>query len=133
MLETGAMKHALIIEDNFVIALMLQEHLEAGGYASVDIATTQAQAIALAEHRCPDFITADDRLEHGSGVDAIRHICRDKMIPLIFIVADPANVEQALPNALLLLKPFSHAALVAAIEDAETIPRLLAKSEGNLQ
>jgi two-component system, response regulator PdtaR len=120
------LKHALIIEDNFLIALMLQEHLEANGYDTLDIAATQAQAIALAERRCPDLITADDNLEHGSGVEAIRHICRDNAIPVIFIVADPTNVKSSLPNALLLLKPFSQAALASAIKVAEKSPSTFA-------
>jgi two-component system, response regulator PdtaR len=115
-------KHALIIEDHFLIALMLQEYLEENGYDTSDIAATQAQAIALAEQRCPDLITADDKLEHGTGVEAIRHICRDNTIPVIFIVADPANVQSSLPNALVLLKPFSEAALASAVQAAERTP-----------
>ena len=122
------MKHALIIEDNFLIALMIREHLEECGYDTVDIATSQAQAIVLAEQRCPDLITADDRLEPGSGIEAIRHICRDNAIPVIFIVADPENVERSLPNALLLLKPFSEAALASAIQSAEKTPFALLMS-----
>lgn len=79
------MKHALIIEDNALIALMIRDYLEECGYDSVDLASTQGEAIQLAEQRCPDLITADDSLEHGSGVEAIRHICRGKAIPVIFI------------------------------------------------
>ena len=86
------------------------------------------QAIVLAEQRCPDLITADDRLEPGSGIEAIRHICRDNAIPVIFIVADPENVERSLPNALLLLKPFSEAALASAIQSAEKTPFALLMS-----
>ena len=120
------MKHALIIEDQLVIALMIQDYLEARGYGSFDIATTQAEAIHFAEQRCPDLITADDRLDHGSGVQAIRHICRDMAIPVVFIVADPANVEMTLPDAILLLKPFSNASLATAIALAEAAPLVLA-------
>ena len=120
------MKHALIIEDSPVIAMMLQDHLEVCGYTTADIAVTQAQAITFAEHRCPDIITADDRLEHGSGVEAIRHICRDQAIPVIFIVAVPENVEETLPNALTLQKPFSEAALNDAIREARERPMICA-------
>ena len=113
------MKHALIIEDNAIIALMLREFLEGHGYDSVDLASTQAQAIKLAERRCPDLITADDRLEQGSGVEATRHICRDRAIPVIFITADPVDVDKRLPNALYLLKPFSEECLARAIQAAD--------------
>lgn len=126
MLETDAMRHALVIEDNPLIALMLQDHLEARGFETVDVAVTQAQAISFAKERCPHLITADDSLDDGSGVEAIRRICRDVAIPVIVIVADRANVERELPNALLLLKPFSEAALASAIQDAEKAPFLYA-------
>lgn len=106
-LEGDAVKHALIIEDIALIAEMLRDYLEECGYKTVDLAKTQGEAIQLAERRCLDLITADDRLEHGSGIEAIRHICHDRAIPVIFIVADPTNLERALPNALLLQKPFS--------------------------
>lgn len=114
-----AVKHALIIEDNALIAVMIRDYLEECGYDSVDFAITQGEAIQLAERRCPDLITADDSLEHGSGVEAIGHICRDRAIPVIFIVADPTNVERTLPNALFLQKPFSERALARAIQAAE--------------
>ena len=120
------MKHALVIEDNALIAEMIRDYLEDCGYDSVDLANTQAEAIKLAERRCPDLITADDRLETGSGVEAVRHICHDKAIPVIFIVADPTNVRRALPNALLLQKPFSEIALASAIQVAEEAPQLFA-------
>ena len=117
------MKHALIIEDNALIAVMIRDYLEECGYVSFELASTQGEAIQFAERRCPDLITADDRLEHGSGVEAIRHICHDSAIPVIFIVADPTNVRRALPNALLLQKPFSERALAIAIQAAEKVPQ----------
>ena len=122
-LEGDAVKHALIIEDNALIAVMIRDYLEECGYVSFDLASTQGEAIQFAERRCPDLITADDRLESGSGVEAIRHICHDRAIPVIFIVADPTNVRRALPNALLLQKPFSERALAIAIQAAEKVPQ----------
>lgn len=47
------MKHALIIEDNPLIVLMLQDHLEVCGYDTVDVATSQAQAISLPRSGAP--------------------------------------------------------------------------------
>ena len=92
------MKHALIIEDHQLIAVMIKDYLEECGYATVDLATSQGEAIAQARQRCPHLITADDRLEDGSGVQAILQICRDRAIPGVFIVADTTNVEQAIPK-----------------------------------
>lgn len=121
----SVVKHALIIEDNSLIVLMIQDHFRGCGY-SFDVAVSQAKAIQFAEQRCPDFITAEDNLESGSGVEAIRHICRGKAIPVIFIVADPRNVTSEIPDALVLQKPFSQAALAIAIRGAEKAPLLCA-------
>lgn len=119
------MKHALVIEDFYLIASMLQDCLKDYGYTTVDVASSQAQAIEMAEQRCPDLITADDRLEQGTGIEAIRHICRDQAIPVVFIVADETNVKKMLPDAILLLKPYSESALAAAIKLAEATPFVL--------
>ena len=121
------MKHALIIEDNELIAVMIRDYLEECGYGSVDLASTQAAAVELAGLRCPDLITADDRLEFGSGIEAIQQICGDRAIPVIFITADSEDLERALPKALFLLKPFSEQALARAIQAAEKVPLICGK------
>ena len=109
------MKHALIIEDHPVIASTIEDELRDCGYASVDIAVSQDEAIRLAEEKCPDLITVDERLDDGSGVAAIRHICRDKAIPVVFITAVPMEVSLVIPDAVILEKPFSTRLLSTAI------------------
>ena len=109
------MKHALIIEDRMVIALMIEDELAEFGYASAAIATSQKSAIELAEERCPDLITADDSLENGSGIAAVRHICRDQQIPVVFITGEPQHIQEAVPGAVILDKPFTHSGLARAI------------------
>lgn len=109
------MKHALIIEDQSVIALAIQDELRDVGYTSAEIAVSEKEAIRLAQARCPDLITVDEGLEDGSGIDAIRHICRDKAIPVIFITAAPDRIKAAIPDAVILEKPFSHQHLSSAI------------------
>jgi CheY-like chemotaxis protein len=109
------MKHALIIEDRAVIALMIEDELAEFGYKSAAKATSQTQAIVLSEQRCPDLITADDGLSEGSGIAAVRHICRNQAIPVVFITGDPRSIEDAIPDAVILEKPFSHSGLGSAI------------------
>ncbi len=117
-------KHALIIEDQPVIALAIQDELRDCGYESADIAITEAEAIRRAEEKCPDLITVDERLDDGSGIAAIRHICRDKAIPVIFITASPDQIKAAVPDAVILEKPFSHRNLSSAILKAVKGARL---------
>lgn len=121
----GTVKHVLIIEDNSLIAKMIGEHLRDSGFTSSDFAQTQDEAIHLAAQRRPDLITSDDRLRQGSGVEAVRSICHREPIPVVFVVADPAHVQETIPNAIVLLKPFSGESLEIAIQTAEKQPLIL--------
>lgn len=116
------MKHALIIEDNHLIAMMIEQELVEHGYLSVEVATSQAQAVELAKARCPDLITVDDKLDSGTGVETIRQICRDRAIPVVFITAEPDTVKTTLPDAIIISKPFSRPQIAAAIEAAVKAP-----------
>ncbi len=118
------MKHALIIEDHPVIASTIEDELRDCGYASADIAISQAEAIRMAEDRCPDLITVDERLDEGSGIAAIRHICRNNAIPVVYITAVATEVRHAIPDAVILEKPFSHRDLSSAISNAVKVARL---------
>jgi two-component system, response regulator PdtaR len=118
--------HALIIEDQLLIANMIWGELRRLGYRSIDIVESEEEAIALARQQCPDLITADDRLASGSGIDAVLTICADKVIPVVFIVGNPWNVKLAIPDAVILEKPFSLDALTAAVKEAKVSARALA-------
>jgi len=120
------MKHALIIEDHPLIALTLADELRDLGYSSVNIAVSQDEAIRSAEEMCPDLITVDARLDSGSGIAAIRHICRDKAIPVVFVTADPMGIRLAIPDAVILEKPFSNHHLATAILQAVKGARIYA-------
>jgi two-component system, response regulator PdtaR len=112
------MKHALVIEDRPLIAMLIEEELIEYGYGSARTARSERDAIRMAEERCPDLITADDRLSDGSGIAAVRHICRDQAIPVIFITGEPDMIRQSVPDAVILEKPFTHAELRLAIPAA---------------
>jgi DNA-binding response OmpR family regulator len=114
--------HGLVIEDNHLIAMMIEEELIANGYTSIDVATSQGQAIAMATARCPDLITVDDKLDSGTGVETIREICRDQALPVVFITAEPTAIKKFISDAIIVPKPFSRPQLTAAIEAAVDTP-----------
>ncbi|HEX8533827.1 MAG TPA: response regulator [Allosphingosinicella sp.] len=98
--------HALIIEDQFAIAMLLEDLLRDLGYTSFDIVQTEKAGISAAKERCPDLITADDRLTDGSGIDAVQEICAARAIPVVFIVGDSLELNRRMPDAVVLMKPF---------------------------
>ena len=111
--------HALIIEDYSMISSMIEALLRESGYTSFAFASGEQEAIEAALIKCPDLITADVQLAHGSGIQAVRTICEQRAIPVIVIAAEVTDVERVLvPEAVILLKPFSERDFGKAITEA---------------
>ena len=60
--------HALIIEDESLIAMEIEEVLRGCGFSSFDFAVSAEEAVAAAARNCPDLITADVQLRPGCGI-----------------------------------------------------------------
>ncbi len=108
--------HALIIEDELLIALTIEEILGDCGFTSFDVASSTEEAIKAARLRCPALITADVELRPGSGIDAVNAICSGPPIPVIFITGSPFEVTSRMPQHPLVHKPFTSAAVMAAVK-----------------
>ncbi len=108
--------HALIIEDEALIAMTIQEVLTSNGFTSFDIAWSEEEAVRVAALRRPALITADGQLRPGSGIEAVNVICDHGTIPVIFITATPREVERRMPDHLLVVKPFTNEAIVSALK-----------------
>ena len=81
---------------------------------AVQNAVSVDEAVAAAERRCPDLITADVDLRPGSGITAVQTICAAKPVPALFITGSPAEVRIRMPGHLLVEKPFSATHIAAA-------------------
>lgn len=110
--------HALIIEDQHLVASLIEEGLRELGYTSFHIASREHDAIAAAEEQCPDLITADNRLTDGSGIRAVQEICELRTIPVVFIAGDETEIRKLIPEAVVLPKPFLGNQLKEAVGDA---------------
>ena len=111
--------HALIIEDEFLVALSIEDSLEALGFTSRETVATEETAVASACLNTPDLITADVRLAKGSGISAVRTILREHPIPVVFITGNVETVREEMPQAVVLQKPYQETAL----RDAITVAR----------
>jgi CheY-like chemotaxis protein len=107
--------HALVIEDQYLIAFLIEDELRELGYTSFEIVDREEDATQAAIVRCPDLITADDRITDGTGVAAVQEICVQQVIPVVFIVGSPDELVSPVPFAALLEKPFAIPALHDAI------------------
>ena len=85
---------------------MIEDSLREAGFQSFDLVCSAAEAIAAAERRCPDIITADANVATGTGIDIVQAICTGKAIPVIFVTAIPGDVLDRLSGAVVVQKPF---------------------------
>ena len=109
--------HALIIEDDELIAMTIEELLSSCGFTSFDFAVSLDEAVTAARQRCPDLITADIELKPGSGIDAVQTICSEKPIPVIFITGRADDARSRMPQHPVLSKPFRISDIEAAVRE----------------
>ncbi len=110
--------HALIIEDEFLVAMSIEDSLGALGFTSFETAGTELSAITAAQGQLPDLITADVRLAHGSGIAAIEAILQECSVPVVFITGNVEVVQERMPDAIVVQKPFHDETLRSAIAAA---------------
>ena len=68
------MTSVLIVEDELIVALMVEDSLQAAGYQVCGIAASEAEALALAEAHRPDMAVVDIRLNPGDGLEVAREL-----------------------------------------------------------
>ena len=107
--------HALIIEDETLIAMAVEDALRDCGVTSVDFACSVETAVEAAKARRPDLVTTDVRLAPGSGIEAVEAICAMEPVPVIFITGTPADVNERHPKAIIVQKPFRPPQIAAAV------------------
>ena len=112
MMHTG--RHALIIEDEVIIALEVEDMLSDLGFATFDVADSPEQAVAAALARRPDLVTADYRIIGGTGVEAVAGIVSAiGPVPVVYVTGNPDLVlKQGLTP--VVDKPIAPRALAAA-------------------
>jgi DNA-binding response OmpR family regulator len=110
--------HALIIEDDTLVALAIEEVLRDCGFKSFDVAASLDEAVTSARKRCPELITADVELKPGSGIDAVQTICSGNPIPVVFITGRADAARARMPQHRVLSKPFRISEVESAVREA---------------
>lgn len=113
----------LIVEDEQIVAVDLEGHLQRLGYQVLDTAASGEEACEKAARVQPDLVLMDVRLEGTmDGIEAAQRIRRICPAPIVFLTAytDTATLERAKlaePYGYLV-KPFVPGDLHAAIQMA---------------
>ena len=122
-LRAGAATEVLIIEDEPIIAMDIEELVAGCGHKVVGVASTEAEAVELAELHRPGLILADINLgEGGDGTAAVARIMQHHYAPVIFVTAYPERLltGAALEPAFVITKPFEPMTLAIATYQAVT-------------
>jgi two-component system, response regulator PdtaR len=110
------MSHVLIIEDEMLIAMHLESLVADLGHGSVDLAATESEAVARAQHRRPSLILSDIRLQEGTGPAAVRAIrAAHGPIPVVYVTGNPEECPADLTHASVVAKPVQDQQLGATI------------------
>ncbi|EZP49287.1 MULTISPECIES: response regulator [Sphingomonas] len=107
-------KTVLIVEDEIFVALDLERILLDAGYTVAGIAADTTSALAAAP-QC-GFAFVDVNLRDGAtGPGIAEQIAREHGVKVVFVTANPAQIDKGLDCALgYIRKPFSEAAILAA-------------------
>lgn len=115
--------HALIIEDEFLTAQLIEDRLGELGFTTFAFAMDEEEAVASALERCPDLITSDVELLSGCGIDAVRRICVERPIPVLYITGSSSTVRERCPGAVIIQKPFGMADLDQGVKEARKLAK----------
>jgi len=114
----------LVVDDNPDVGLLLRRYLLVGGYQPI-IATTAAEAIALARSHPFYAVTLDLMMDNKDGWDVLQTLANDvrtEHIPVIVCsVLDQKDLALMLGASAFLRKPVMPDALLQAL--AEVKPR----------
>jgi CheY-like chemotaxis protein len=126
MAETTAFiagKHGLVIDDEFLIALDIQQTLEAAGATVTCIGEADGALAALAGGARFDFAVLDIKLSDFTRDSAsIASVLTRQGTPFVFLTGMRADNEmsQAFPHAPLVEKPYQVEVLMGALRRALT-------------
>ena len=113
-----ALKHALIIEDEMLIALEVESLLHDFGFESCDIVDNTEDAVRSALAHRPDLVTADLRIVGGTGVEAVSAITEQLgPVPHIYVTGN-ADMLTGQTLAPVVDKPLTRRAMADACRRA---------------
>jgi CheY-like chemotaxis protein len=109
-------KRVLIVEDEVLVAMLLEELMERMGYEVVAVSSHLEEALELARTLAVDFAMLDINL-NGKESFPVAEVLRGRGIPFIFATGyGDSALASDFADALVIEKPFNRAALRQALD-----------------
>ena len=122
-------KPVLVIEDEALIAWMVESLLEDLGFETIAIASNAREARVMAQQAAPGLVISDINLGFGipDGIETVTSLGIAPEVPIVFITAhadnaNAARIEMAFVRYAILPKPVLIEPLGAAIIGLGTVP-----------
>jgi len=113
-------KSILVVEDEFIIGMMLCQELERAGAVPIGPLSSVADAVKKIEAKTVDLVILDAKLAGGSGGDLVACL-KDRGIPYVVVSGyEKAGLPRELKGAPFVAKPVSMTLLLEAINVVTT-------------
>lgn len=114
-MTAAAMRRVLVVEDEVMIAMMVEQMLAEIGYEMVGPGLRLDQAVSLAETEAMDAAVLDVNLG-GERSFAVAEVLRRRGVPFVFATGyGSAGLTEAYRGAVVLRKPFDLSELERAL------------------
>jgi len=119
--QTVPSRHALIVDDEFLIAFDLESSMRELGFDVCTVASNERDAIELAKSSRPDVVVMDVYLGGTrAGIEAERWLREVCDVPIVFVTAHSdadttERIHTVMPSAPVLSKPVYQETLANAV------------------
>ena len=114
--ELNVPKILLIVEDQILLAMVLKDELEEGGYRVLELAVGHQEALGFAREVKPDLALVNIELADGDDGVALARDLKALGIPVLFISGQPDRARLAKAVGIAsLAKPYSPSDMVDAV------------------
>jgi CheY-like chemotaxis protein len=108
----------MIVEDDAMIALLLDAVLRDMGHEVCASETSEGEAIAAALRCGPDLMVVDENISGGSGMAVVDAVLENGPVPHLFVTGDARRIQALRPDAIVIQKPFFEVDLARGIQRA---------------
>jgi CheY-like chemotaxis protein len=106
----------LLLEDESLVAMLIEDQLVDLGFEIAGPAATAARAIEICENERLDGAVLDINLGGGQRSDSVAELLEEQGIPFVFVTGyGKAGVDERFKDVAVLQKPFTQEELKAVI------------------
>lgn len=109
-------KRILVVEDEALIAAMVEDMLSELGATVVGPATTLSKGMALAAAEALDAAVLDVNIR-DERIDPVAELLRSRSVPMVFATGYGAGAAAGLPTPRIIDKPYTQDKLAHALSE----------------